>query len=229
MPLATALTYEGNEINGTHIIDPEARVAQALTRRLKDRGVKVKGEPSYGAAPTGTTVVAEIESVPLRKLATRMNRQSVNFFAEELGKLLGVEVSGRPGTIAKGASAVAAWAADRGVTLRCYDSSGLSYDNRAAAKGIVRLLGHTEKQQWGSELRSTLPTGGEGTLEDRLPHVRVRAKTGTLSEISALSGWVWLDRTDSWAEFSIMSRGMEKDTASDIEDEIVHILNDSAH
>ena len=58
----------------------------------------------------------------------------------------------------------------------------------------------------------------------RLHGVRVRAKTGTLDDISALSGWVFARGTDTWVEFSILSFGMSKSVASDIEDEIVRVL-----
>ena len=41
----------------------------------------------------------------------------------------------------------------------------------------------------------------------------VRAKTGTLDGVSALSGWVWLEHRDAWGEFSIVSRGLTKEAA----------------
>jgi D-alanyl-D-alanine carboxypeptidase len=55
----------------------------------------------------------------------------------------------------------------------------------------------------------------------------VQAKTGTLKDISALSGWVWLRRKHAWAEFSIMSSGMPKYVAAPMEDRIVRILTRS--
>ena len=77
--------------------------------------------------------------------------------------------------------------------------------NRVSAAGIVRLLQIAERAPWGETLRGTLPAAGEGTLHDRLAGVTLRAKTGTLIDVSALSGWVWLEREDDWAEFSILS------------------------
>jgi D-alanyl-D-alanine carboxypeptidase len=65
-------------------------------------------------------------------------------------------------------------------------------------------------------------------LEDRLGGVRVRAKTGTLIGVSALSGYVWLERRATWAEFSILSTGMSKSAAVRIEDAVVRILSDRA-
>jgi D-alanyl-D-alanine carboxypeptidase/D-alanyl-D-alanine-endopeptidase (penicillin-binding protein 4) len=156
-------------------------------------------------------------------------RQSVNFFAEVLGKRLGVERSGRPGTIRKGAKSIHRWARHRDVHIKAYDSSGLSYSNRVSPKGITKLLAYAEDRSWHRSLHRALPAGGEGTLEDRLEDVRLRAKTGTLDEVSALSGWVWLKREGRWSAFSIMSSGMSKDKASKKEDKIVHILYNHAH
>jgi hypothetical protein len=42
--------------------------------------------------------------------------------------------------------------------------------------------------------------------------------------VSALSGYVWLDRRDTWARFSILSRGMSKTRAVRMEDRIVRTL-----
>ena len=106
----------------------------------------------------------------------------------------------------------------------CHDGSGLSYANRQTASGIVRLLWFAERRSWGGVLRQSLPDGGEGTLKHRLRHVRIRAKTGTLIDVSALSGWVWSDASDGWVTFSILTSGMNEYAAKDLEDRIVTVL-----
>jgi D-alanyl-D-alanine carboxypeptidase/D-alanyl-D-alanine-endopeptidase (penicillin-binding protein 4) len=153
-----------------------------------------------------------------------MLRPSSNFRAELLGKWLAVEKQGPPGTIARGATAIAAWAKSLGVGVVAHDSSGLSYTNRVSPKGIVRLLGKAEDQVWGEELMAALPGPGQGTLQGRLSGVPVKAKTGTLTQISALSGWVYLKETGTWGEFSIISRGMSTSVAKALEDKIVRIV-----
>lgn len=224
IPLPTALSLNGNAHEGAHISDPELRAARALTRKLEERGIKVVGKPTTGWMPAGLDRGASVRSVPLSVLMQYMNRQSSNFFAEVFGKALAVKSDGPPGTIAAGASAVRAWARRSGVTIEAFDASGLSYANRISPKGMVKLLASVEQEPWVADLMLGLPSGGQGTLEDRLHGVDVLAKTGTLENISALSGWVWLERRDTWAEFSVLSRGMSKSTASEIEDRIVHIL-----
>ena len=228
--LPVALNINGNTNKGRHIGDPERRLATSLTKRLRTIGVRVggrartgKGTPDYAR-----NVVAEVRSAALATILRYMNRTSSNFFAEVLGKVLAVQRSGPPGTIAKGGHGIQAWASSYNVRVRAYDSSGLSSANRVSPKGMTKLLGIAHDRSWGQRLRNGLATGGQGTLEDRLHGVPVRAKTGTLSGVSTLSGWVRLKRADSWGEFSIMSRGMSKPKAVKLEDRIVRFLKKRA-
>ena len=228
VPLPSALTFNGNRAKGIHISDPELRVARFLTKKLRKIGVTVRGSPGAGTPPTGLARVARVRSAPLDTLVAHMNRQSSNFFAEVLGKRLGVEEYGRPGTIAKAAAAMTAWAGSHKVGVKAYDGSGLSYSNRVSARGMARSIVAADGAAWGSKLRAGLPRGGQGTLKDRLEGLHVRAKTGTLTNTSTLSGWVRLKKRDQWAAFSIMSSGMPKSTAVRVEDRIVRILRRSA-
>ncbi len=222
--LPTALTYELNEgPSGGHIEDPERRAAASLAGQLESRGVPV-GRPGMGRSPSGLAPIASITSDPLREIVRRMNLDSINFYAEVLGKLLGATEVRTPGTIAKCAAALEAFASDNGATVEASDCSGLSYYDRVAPADMVQLLWAADASAWGARLRAALPRGGQGTLRDRLKDVKVRAKTGTLTEISALSGWVWLEGPGVWAEFSIMSQGMSKATAVRIEDAIVRTV-----
>jgi D-alanyl-D-alanine carboxypeptidase/D-alanyl-D-alanine-endopeptidase (penicillin-binding protein 4) len=228
VPLPTALTFEGNTARGTHIRDPELRAAKALTEELEELGIRVGGKPRADKAPEGLFPIAQVESRPLVDLLEFTNRYSSNFYAEVLGKRLGAEHSGAPGSIAKGAAAIRAWAGGHGVKVRPHDSSGLSYSNRVSPAGLVRLLGAAELELWGEAFRESLPGPGQGTLEGRMKHVDVHAKTGTLTNVSSLSGFVFLRREQVWAEFSILSRGVPKDQAMRIEDAVVRILARSA-
>ena len=227
--LPTALTFEGNQdARGVHIRDPERRAARSLTKRLRALGVGVTMRPGAGAPPIGLRRIVTLRSDPLGRMISRMNRRSSNFHAEVLGKWLGGLVIGGTGSIAKGARSIARFADARGVSLVAHDSSGLSYWNRIRTQDLVKLLWFAETRPWERALRGSLPTGGQGTLKGRLVGVKVRAKTGTLIDISALSGWVWLEQEGTWGEFSIMSRGMSKSQAVALEDRIVRIVTNRA-
>lgn len=227
--MPTALAFEGNvDRRGRAVTDPEERAARALTGRLEKLGVAVRGRPGAGRPPSDAAELASVASRPLRPVLGRLLRPSDNFYAEMLGKRLGAARSGPPGTIAKGAAAIEAWIGSHGVSFDVNDASGLSYANRVSTHGMVRLLWVAEAEAWGRALFRALPSGGQGTLRHRLATVEVRAKTGTLTDISALSGWVWLERLESWGEFSILSKGMPKYRAADLEDKIVRILQNQA-
>jgi D-alanyl-D-alanine carboxypeptidase len=218
----TALTFQGN-----HVDHAEQAAAAMLTKLLEQRDIAVRGRADDGTPPNHLTPIATLQSKPLTTILVKMLRPSWNFAAEVLGKGLGVETRGTPGTIAKGAAAIQDWVRDHGAAdFRLYDSSGLSYADRVDAAGMIQLLWAAEAADWGDELRDALPTGGQGTLKDRLKSVRVRAKTGTLTGISALSGWVWADHLDAWVEFSILS-DVAKPAAADIEDQIVRVLQNN--
>ena len=228
--LPSALSFEGNTINGYHFKNPEWRAARSLTRKLRKNGVEVAGRARADQMPADDLIpIATVQSVPVAEMVSHMNRSSSNFFAEVFGKKLGVEVFGAPGTIAKGARAIERYARLRGIELTAYDSSGLSYANRVAPSSIVKLLGQVEATETYYEpLRDGLPTGGQGTMEDRLHDVTLRAKTGSLSAVSALSGWIFLERTGSWAEFSILSSGMSYYPSKSVEDRIVRVIEELA-
>jgi D-alanyl-D-alanine carboxypeptidase len=229
--MPTALSVNGNlKPNGDPVYSPERRAAEWLTKRLKYKGVQVTGKPGAGVAPADDLApLAELSSAPLGQILSYTNRRSHNYFAETLGKLLGVTRWGPLGTIRKGAKAITAWARNHGVEVTAYDSSGLSYANRISTAGMARLLRVAEKQPWGTAFRRGLAAGGQGTMENRLlKGIRVRVKTGTLRGISTLSGYVYLKGRQTWAEFSIMSSGLSKYRAVEIENKILRLMANNA-
>ncbi|MFN2491013.1 MAG: D-alanyl-D-alanine carboxypeptidase/D-alanyl-D-alanine-endopeptidase [Actinomycetota bacterium] len=222
--LPSALTFKGNTHRGRHILDPERLLARALTRRLRGLGVTVGHRAGSGYAPRAAAPLARLESQPLSRLLRHMNRTSSNFFAEVLGKRLAVARFGAPGSIANAGRAIQRWAAARDLRVVAKDASGLSYRDRISARGLVRLLVRSESRPWGHAFKRSLAAAGQGTLKERLGGVRLRAKTGTLIEVSALAGWVWRRRHGSWATFALLSRGMPKAEAAALEDRIVRIV-----
>jgi D-alanyl-D-alanine carboxypeptidase/D-alanyl-D-alanine-endopeptidase (penicillin-binding protein 4) len=127
-----------------------------------------------------------------------MNLVSDNFYAEMLLKQVGARVRGA-GTTADGARVARQELRERGVPVdgvKIVDGSGLSSYNRLTARALAALL----ISAWSdpaikNAFVTSLPVAGvSGTLEDRMTswpaYGRVRAKTGTTSTASALSGYV---------------------------------------
>lgn len=218
--LPTALSFDHNIAPSGFVMNPELRAARAVTAALRADGVIV-GAPARAAAASGSLRgVVAVRSAPLVGILRRQNINSDNTDAETLSKILGARFGGE-GSIAGGASVIRAWLHDHGVDARVLDASGLSYRNRISPLALTRLLAWALHRSWGSLLRTSLPSPGEGTLASRLSGVALRAKTGTLAQgISALSGYLRL-RNGRTATFSILSQGLAKDDAQRIEDAIV--------
>lgn len=173
--------------------DPTTWFATVLTNLLRARGVEVKGDPGAGTAPDKLDEVATIDSPPVRDIVTEMLRESDNNTAELLVKEMGLKTAGQ-GTTAAGAAAVTA-ALDRlrlpaGATV--LDGSGLGLGDRLTCDLVLALL---RQPSTGATIETALPVAGRsGTLHKRFtqPPIqgRMRAKTGTLNQVTALSGFV---------------------------------------
>jgi D-alanyl-D-alanine carboxypeptidase/D-alanyl-D-alanine-endopeptidase (penicillin-binding protein 4) len=178
--------------------DPALYAAQRFRAELVRAGVRVARGAVHGDADETAVVVASVDSPTLTAIVRVMNRDSDNFYAEMLLKQLGA-VQGSGGTTAAGAGVVTGLLAQAGVPLegvRIVDGSGLSLLDRFTAQALVSLL----TAMWSDldtrlELVQSLPIAGRtGTLDHRMRRGPatglVRAKTGTTSRASALSGFV---------------------------------------
>jgi len=125
------------------------------------------------------------------------NKVSQNLHAELLLRRLG-RIFGDDGSAAQGARVVRQFLLDAGVDkddFFFFDGSGLSGHDLVTPRAVVRLLRYAGTQPWFADWKTSLPVGGEdGTLAGRFvkPPLkgRVFAKTGTLGEARALSGYL---------------------------------------
>ena len=154
--------------------------------------------PDTVVAPiTGRRVLATHISVPLVQDIIVTNKISQNLHAELLLRLLG-KLLGTDGSLAQGARVVRQFLVNAGIDDQdffFYDGSGMSMDDRIAPRANTRLLAYVARQPWGGAFRATLPVAGvDGTLTNRFKNSPLRgklwAKTGTLNETVALSGYL---------------------------------------
>jgi serine-type D-Ala-D-Ala carboxypeptidase/endopeptidase (penicillin-binding protein 4) len=142
-------------------------------------------------------VLADHDSQPLMQDIKVINKVSQNLHAELMLRLLGRE-KGTAGTIEGGLEV------ERGFLLQAdirpeeyvfYDGSGLSRQNLVSPRAIVKLLSFASRQPWGQSYIDSLPVGGvDGSLQDRFKDAamlgRVKAKTGSLTHVNSLSGFL---------------------------------------
>jgi len=170
-----------------------------LSQALADFGITLSGQVRIGAAPPGPyRILAEHLSEPLSEICRIVNKDSNNFVADVIFKTLGAERFGLPGTLEKGARAVAEWLEPQGVLpaqVKVVNGSGLTYENRIRPGDLEQILYRLyHSLSLGPVFLQTLAVGGvDGTIHHRFrgPMVgQVRGKTGTLNGVSVLSGYV---------------------------------------
>jgi serine-type D-Ala-D-Ala carboxypeptidase/endopeptidase (penicillin-binding protein 4) len=196
--------------------DPAETTAATLKQVLQSRGVQVTGTVRVRHAPppeiypdapvvagpapvppSPTSIVfAEHISPPLSEMVRVTNKVSQNLYAELLLRAVGHEKKGF------GVTDAGLWVeqdflksvgiADGDVVLT--DGSGLARDDLVTPRAVVQILRYDAQQSWGADYISTFPVAGvDGTLENRLKNSAasglIRAKTGALEHVHAMSGF----------------------------------------
>jgi len=171
-----------------------------LRAALKGQRVQGAMQVTVGNAPTGLGMLAMHESEPLGTLLGPVGKNSDNFFAEMLLKVVGAHASRRPGSSALGAERAQALLEAAGVkrgSAVINNGSGLFKGGALAPAHLAALLVHMYNDpalrfEYVAQLAIA---GKDGTLRNRLtdlPRPRsVRAKTGTLDDVIALGGYVF--------------------------------------
>jgi serine-type D-Ala-D-Ala carboxypeptidase/endopeptidase (penicillin-binding protein 4) len=157
---------------------------------------------AQGCAPPCETictpaVLASHVSQPLAEDVVVTLKVSQNLHAEMMLKRLGAAY-GTEGTFAQGARVVRQWLLNAGLDgddFVFYDGSGLSSHDLVTPRATAQLLAYATRQRWFAQWKAGLPIGGEdGSLTSRFPDAPLKdhvfAKTGTLGESRALSGYV---------------------------------------
>jgi serine-type D-Ala-D-Ala carboxypeptidase/endopeptidase (penicillin-binding protein 4) len=172
---------------------PPLYAAARLVDALRAQGIPVSGSPGVGKAPDGAEILAETSSLPMSRIISLTNHPSDNFLAEMLLKGLGGHF-GSEGSTAAGAAVVRSQLAQWGARPTIVDGSGLGRGNRTTARNVVRILDGMAASPNAKAFRDSLPVAGRsGTLAGRMNGTiaqdRCQAKTGTLSNVSALAGY----------------------------------------
>ncbi|ACF13391.1 D-alanyl-D-alanine carboxypeptidase/D-alanyl-D-alanine-endopeptidase [Chloroherpeton thalassium ATCC 35110] len=172
-------------------------------------------------------------SAPLSEILSRTNKTSDNFYADQLLRTLGGEYRGEA-SIEKGIEVVNDFllynvGASRD-EFHIVDGSGLSHDNQVTPNLLVEVMKYMKRRsKYFSDYYESLsiPTV-DGTLVSRIHHelaTNIRAKTGSISGITSLSGYL-KSRSGMDIYFSIIGNSYRKRTLKRVEDKICKILLD---
>ena len=180
--------------------------AKGFQERMKEPGREkavLSGGLQEGSCPSGVSIasqktLASHTSPPLVEDVTVTNKVSQNLHAELLLHHLGTRIFCGDGSIVSGARLVRAFLEHIGIDkddFVFFDGSGLSGHDLVTPRATVRLLQYASTQPWFADWKRSLPVGGEdGSLVDRFGKAPLKdhvfAKTGTLGEARALSGYL---------------------------------------
>ena len=220
------------------VVNPANNFLQHFQQVLAAEGIPVKQALVASVYRNFNQELATVESPPLAELVRETNRESNNLYAEVLLRLLGKVTDKMPqqqeDTDEIGLKELKTALTQLGVNPNSYilaDGSGLSRHNLISPEALVQTLRFMANSPAASIYRQSLPIAGEsGTLKNRLNstpnRVILQAKTGTLSGVSAQSGYIEVPDYEPLV-FSIIVNQSDLSAASmrSATDEIVLLLN----
>lgn len=196
-----------NATETTRIAAPDAaRFATAVfADALRTRGITVGATTltydSADVARAGARVpIATWTSQPMSEIVAAILRPSQNWIAEQVMRTVGAE-KGANGSWGASAAIERRYLVDvvglDSTDFQLRDGSGMSAQTLMTPKGFVRILEHTRKQPWASLYREALPAAlmPGSTLSSRFRGLenRIFAKTGSITNVSTLSGFIVTD------------------------------------
>jgi len=208
---------------------------QVFIETLRAAGLQPPERARLARCASDLPLIATHESPPLWYVLSRLGKDSDNFAAEMLLKTLAAEHTHRPGRSDAGVNIVIETLQRLSLpaeSLQIVNGSGLFQGNLVTTQLLSQLLLHMYRSPIREEFISQLAVGGaDGTLAKRfrnLPGPRsVRAKTGTLNDVIALSGYVLGPTPERAYIFSYIANGVagKQNTARELADRIVTELS----
>lgn len=216
------------------VSDPSRYAGELLLLMLSQRGIKVEkpGITTGGDVPRDAKLLATHRSESLSELCRSVNKWSNNFMAEQILRTLVPEDGA---TAAASLERLRAYAVEIGMPqagLVLGNGSGLYANNMIAPVALTHLLAHVyaDFRVRSDFIASLAIMGGDGTTRSRLANSPadgwLRVKTGTLDDVSALSGYAGAIGRDPIA-FSIIFNGLERKhraKARELQDQIAELL-----
>lgn len=216
--------------------DPSAYALDLFKQSLKTQGIKIEGELKEGLVAKESKLLISYKSIPLSELLVPFMKLSNNGHAEILVKEMG-KLKKSEGSWEKGLEVVENQLLNLGVnteTLILRDGSGVSHINLVPANEISKLLFSVQKKKWYPVFLHSLPAGGEsekmvgGTLRNRLNTTpfkgKVKAKTGTLTTVSSLAGYIDTKNGETLIFTILLNNLIDESKGKVIEDKILAIL-----
>ena len=219
--------------------EPTHMMLEQFQNALQTKGIKIKGEKIIGTIPTDATKLASDQSVTLAEIIIANLKHSNNTISEVLVKEIGRKY-GDNGSWDKGLELIKGQYSSLGIHpdfILMRDGSGVSHVNLISTNALTSLLYQVQSKPWYGAYKKALPIAGNnnksigGTLTKRMNNTvaegKVFAKTGTLSTVSSLTGFVINEQGNKYIFSVIINNAKNETNLKNLENEIAIILTNN--
>ncbi|MEO6588476.1 MAG: D-alanyl-D-alanine carboxypeptidase/D-alanyl-D-alanine-endopeptidase [Pyrinomonadaceae bacterium] len=232
--------------------DPAKMAAKFLKEALEKKGISIDGnfasrdwKSEQTTDVSNLTELASVESKTLAEIVKKMNKHSVNLYAELLlrtiGKKFGAEVPGeiqRPqnvrGDDTSGALLIKNWLNQHHAAtdeLQIYDGSGLSRLDFVTPESFARAFIYAAQSPVGNVFSDSLPVAAtDGTLGGRFGKAKgkIIAKTGTITYVNSLAGYAAGKTGETFAFAVIVNNETRKGVVGAIDKAVMILVGEKA-
>jgi len=215
---------------------PAVYIANLFKYKILQAGIKIDGKAASGLTPLPSFEIAS-STHSFWELVNKVNKNSDNYLAENLFKILGAEYSQKQGNSFYATQAVMSFLDEVGIYnegTTIVDGSGISRFNKTTTASIVSLLEYVYLDNYNFDFlfNSLSIAGVDGTLEDRMyqsaAYQNFRGKTGSLNGVSSISGYLTTkDNRDLIVSILMNFRSRGINHYRDLQDKIISYLAES--
>ncbi|HEX8734410.1 MAG TPA: D-alanyl-D-alanine carboxypeptidase/D-alanyl-D-alanine-endopeptidase [Pyrinomonadaceae bacterium] len=200
----------GAYTNYVSVPKPALVFVSMLRQLLEQKGVVITGQTrtidaefrKNAPLPANSVEIARLESPPLSHIAAKTMKPSQNLYTElilrAMGESIGDRANPRWTSADRGIAVVDKFLQEIGVapgSVLMHDGSGLSRHDLITPSAVVQVYSYMSRSKTASVWRDSLTVAGvDGTLANRFKGTRgennIRGKTGTIDQVSSLSGYM---------------------------------------
>ena len=204
------LNLEGTVAKREIIEIPINYLQRYLRLRLEDAISSAKieyyGNITNKKVPTQNVYLVDKKTTPISKAIDEIMKNSNNMVAETVFKLAGAHHSNQTGSVENAIQMLIDYCQKIGVNasdIKVVDGSGVSKNNLVTADFMTSFL--AAQYRTSEKYKDIFASAGEGTLKNRMLYMgdKLKAKTGTLTDISAITGYIETTKGNTFA-FDIM-------------------------